>query len=520
MRAKTIGFVLGILVFFVILLLPPSAAFHSTAEQLVKSSSSSLDPAELAGSMQTVLALLLLMVIWWVTEAIPLPATALLPAVILPLLHVVGVQGKGVFDFKIQNVLVSYANPVIYLFFGGFLLAAAMQKWKLDRRLTLWILTRGKLANRPRSILLGMMSVAAFLSMWISNTATTAMMLPIGLGILTFVGLKPGESRYGTALMLGIAWAASIGGVATIIGTPPNAIALGILNSTFANDPTYQRITFLDWMKFGVPYVLVYVPFAWFLLLKFNRPEIESVPGGKERLLSERATLGPMGSGEKAAVGMFLLAVLLWVSNPFWDSILPTSLANRLSWIDEYSIGLTVGVMLFFVPVDLRKGVFLLNWKDAKFVDWGTLILFGGGIALSNALFKTGLASLIAGSFVSTLGEPSTFVMMFAIVMLMVLLTEVTSNTAVTTMMVPIIISIAIRTGENPITLSIAAAVAASMAFMLPVATPPNALVYGTGYVSIKDMLKAGVILDMLGWLVTIIILAVFGSWIFGVLKF
>jgi sodium-dependent dicarboxylate transporter 2/3/5 len=520
MRPKTIGFIIGLLVFLVMLLLPTFGTFQTAAAELAKSGPITVDPGELASSMQMVLALLLLMVIWWVTEAIPLPATALLPAVILPLLHVVGVQGKGVFDFNIKNVLVSYANPVIYLFLGGFLLAATMQKWKLDRRLTLWILTRGKLANRPPSILLGMMSVAAFLSMWISNTATTAMMLPIGLGILTFVGLKPGESRYGTAVMLGIAWAASIGGVGTIIGTPPNGIALGILNSTFASDPSYQRITFLDWMKFGVPYVLVYVPFAWFLLLKMNRPEIESIPGGKERLLSERATLGPMGSGEKAAVGMFLLAVLLWVSNPFWGSILPASLADRFSWIDEYSIGLTVGVMLFFVPVDLRRGVFLLDWKDTKFVDWGTLILFGGGIALSEALFKTGLASLIAGSFVGTLGEPSTLVMMFAIVMLMVLLTEVTSNTAVTTMMVPIIISIAMRTGENPITLSIAAAVGASMAFMLPVATPPNALVYGTGFVSIKDMLKTGVILDMLGWLVTIAILAVFGGWVFGVLKF
>jgi sodium-dependent dicarboxylate transporter 2/3/5 len=520
MRPKSIGFIIGLLVFLVILLLPTFGTLQTAAAELAKSGPITVDPAELASSMQMVLALLLLMVIWWVTEAIPLPATALLPAVILPLLHVAGVQGKGAFDFNIKNVLVSYANPVIYLFLGGFLLAAAMQKWKLDRRLTLWILTRGKLANRPGSILLGMMSVAAFISMWISNTATTAMMLPIGLGILSFVGLKPGESRYGTAVMLGIAWAASIGGVGTIIGTPPNGIALGILNSTFASDPTYQRITFLDWMKFGVPYVLVYVPFAWFLLLKMNRPEIESIPGGKERLLSERAGLGPMSSGEKAAVGMFLLAILLWVSNPFWDSILPAWLANRLSWIDEYSIGLTVGVMLFFVPVDFTKGVFLLDWKDTKFVDWGTLILFGGGIALSDALFKTGLAALIAGSFVSVLGEPSTLVMLFAVVLLMALLTEVTSNTAVTSMMVPIIISIAMRIGENPVTLSIAAAVGASMAFMLPVATPPNALVYGTGYVSIKDMLKTGVVLDMVGWLVTVAILVVFGGWIFGVLRF
>jgi sodium-dependent dicarboxylate transporter 2/3/5 len=520
MRPKNIGFFLGLLGFLIVLLMPTFDAFHAAAGELVKSGSIALDPSELARSMQIVLALLLLMIIWWVTEAIPLPATALLPPVLLPLFHIIGVQGESVYEFSMKNVLLSYANPVIYLFLGGFLLAAAMQKWKLDRRLTLWILTRGTLGNHPRSVLLGIMSVTAFLSMWISNTATTAMMLPIGLGILSFVGLKPGESRYGTALMLGIAWAASIGGVATIIGTPPNGIALGILNTTFANDPTYQRITFLDWMLFGVPYVLIYVPFAWFLLLKLNRPEIESIPGGKERLLRERASLGPMSRGEKTTVAMFLLAVVLWVSNPFWDKILPGTLAERLSWIDEYSIGLIVGVLLFVVPVEFKKSVFVLSWEDTKFVDWGTLILFGGGIALSDALFKTGLASLIATSVVTALGTPSTLVMILTIVVLMDFLTEVTSNTAVTSMMVPIIISIALRTGENPTTLSVAAAVGASMAFMLPVATPPNALVYGTGFVRMRDMVKAGFLLDIIGWFMTVAILVVFGGWVFGVLRF
>ncbi|RPI04502.1 MAG: DASS family sodium-coupled anion symporter [Ignavibacteriae bacterium] len=517
---KSFGFLLGLCLFVLILALPTFAPFSDIAATLLRTQTTSLQPIELAASIQSVFALLLLMVIWWVSEAIPLPITALMPAIVLPFLHVVGMAGKTPYEFTIKNVLLSYANPVIYLFLGGFLIAAAMQKWGLDRRLTLWILTRGKLANSTRSILFGMMSVSAFLSMWISNTATTAMMLPLGVGILRLLNLKPGDSRYGTALMLGLAWAASIGGVGTIIGTPPNGIALGILNSTFANDPAFHRITFLDWMKFGVPYVVLMIPLAWFILITRNPPEIKSLPGGKDRLLKERAQLGPLSRGEKLTIVAFLIAVILWITNPFWDSLLPSALAARISWIDEYSIGLLVGALCFLLPVKFHQGEFLLDWQDTKFVDWGTLLLFGGGIALSDAMFKTGLAAWIATSFVSVLGTPSTFVMMIAVVFLVDFLTEVTSNTAVTGMIVPIVISIALSTGENPITLAVATAVAASMAFMLPVATPPNALVYGTGYVKLKDMIRNGFMLDILGWILTIGILYFVAGQMFGILKF
>jgi len=517
---KPLGFLFGFSFFIVILILPTFSTFIKAAQHIVQANKATIDAAVLASSMQSVFALFLLMVIWWISEAVPLPITALLPAVVLPFLHVVGVSGKAVFEFTIKNVLVNYANPVIYLFLGGFLIAAAMQKWRLDRRLTLWLLTRGNFADDSKSILLGMMSVSAFLSMWISNTATTAMMLPLGLGILHLMNLKPGESRFGTALMLGIAWGASIGGVGTIIGTPPNGIALGILNSTFAEDTTYQRITFFDWMKFGVPYVVLMIPLAWKILLKLNPPEINSLPGGKERLQHERSDLGTVNRGEKLTIAAFLLAVILWLTNPFWNILLPEFLVEKISWIDEYSIGLLAGTLCFLLPVNFRKGEFLLNWHDTKFVDWGTLILFGGGIALSDAMFKTGLASWIATSFVSVLGTPSTFVMMIAVVLLVDFLTEVTSNTAVTGMIVPIVISIAQTTDENPVTLAVAAAVAASMAFMLPVATPPNALVYGTGYIKLKDMIRNGFMLDILGWLLTLGVLYFIAGQLFGVLKF
>lgn len=517
---KPLGLILGLCLSVLILSLPTFPPFLSLAYDIVTTQGVPLDPAVLASSIQSVCALIVLMVLWWITEAVPLPVTALLPAIVLPLLHVTGVSGKSVYEFTIKNALVSYANPVIYLFLGGFLLAAAMQKWGLDRRLTLWMLTRGNIATSSRSILLGMMSVTAFLSMWISNTATTAMMLPLGLGVLHQMNLKPGESHFGTALMLGIAWAASIGGVGTIIGSPPNGIALGILNSTFAQDPLYHRITFLDWMKVGVPFVVLMVPLAWAILIWQNPPEIDSLPGGKGGLEKERARLGSFKRGEKLSIAAFLLAVVLWVTNPFWTILLPSDLATRIAWIDEYSIGLMVGVLCFVLPIDFKKSKFLLDWHDTKFVDWGTLLLFGGGIALSDAMFKTGFASWIANSFISVLGTPSTFVLMVAIVLFVNFLTEITSNAAVTGMIVPIVISIAIQSGDNPVTLSVATAIAASLAFMLPVATPPNALVYGTGYIKMKDMIRNGFMLDIFGWLLTVGILYLMGQVVFGVLTF
>jgi sodium-dependent dicarboxylate transporter 2/3/5 len=263
MNSKLIGFFLGLILFIVILALPAFQTFQDSAHQFVTQNNLEIDYSTIASSMQSLLAVFVLMVIWWLTEAVPLPATALLPAILFPILKITGVNGVSQYEFTIKNTLLSYSNPVIYLFLGGFLLAGAMQKWKLDKRFTIWLLTRGKLAEDTRSILLGMMITTAFISMWISNTATAAMMLPLGLGVLTLMGTEPGKTKYGTGLMLGIAWSASIGGVGTIIGTPPNGIALGILNNTFGSDPAYNQITFIDWMKFGVPYVVLFIPVAW-----------------------------------------------------------------------------------------------------------------------------------------------------------------------------------------------------------------------------------------------------------------
>lgn len=504
MKIKAVGFLVGLVLFVAVLWLPTAEAFVAAAEHTLAGRVPGLAPAGLGGAMQAVLAVLLLMVVWWITEAVPLAATALLPAVLFPLLKVVGVQGAGVYAFTPKATLQNYANPVIYLFLGGFLLAGAMQKWRLDRRFTLWFLTRGRLAESAGSVVFGMMAVTALLSMWISNTAAAALMLPLGIGVLSLVGARPGASPFGTALMLGIGWAASIGGVGTIIGTPPNGIALGVLNTTLAHEPGYRPIFFLGWMAFGVPFVAAMLPLAWWVVIRRHPPEVRSLPGGKARLQAERATLGPLSAGEKGTLAVFALAVLLWVTSPFWPALLPATALARLAWLDEYLIGLLCGVLLFFVPVDLRNGKFLLEWADTKAVDWGTLVLFGGGIALSDALFKTGLAGWIATEFVALLGTPSGFLLTAAVALFITALTEVTSNTAVTTMMVPVVVSIALRIGVSPALVAVASAIAASMAFMLPVATPPNALVFGTGHIRMGDMVRGGLELDLLGWVVTV----------------
>ena len=271
-------------------------------------------------------------------------------------------------------------------------------------------------------------------------------------------------------------------------------------------------------MKFGVPYVILFIPIAWLLLLKVFPPEIKSIRGGKEMVVEQRKGLGKWTRGEKLTVIAFIAVVLLWVTNPFWEFIFTEALIKKLSWFDENVIALFGAFLLFLLPVDWKNQKFVLDWGDSKFVDWGTLLLFGGGIALSDGMFKTGLANWIAKSAVSLVGTPSTFVMVVVIVLLMAMLTEVTSNTAVTSMMVPIIISIARGTGDDPAALSIAATIGASMAFMLPVATPPNALVYGTGYIKITDMLRAGFILDILGWLFTVAIIYLFAYKIFSLI--
>lgn len=514
-RRRITGFLLGPAIFLVILFTSTPAGFIQNAKDILPSGSDQQQVLQLAYGAKVTLALLLLMVTWWVTEAVPIPVTALLPGIVLPFFHITGFANGKFFEFTGKNILLNYANPIIFLFLSGFLLAAAMQKWKLDRRLTLYILTRGNIANNSKLVLLGMMCISAFLSMWISNTATTAMLLPLGVGIIMQSGGKAGESNFGKSMMLGMAWAASIGGVGTIIGSPPNGICVSILSSA-----GIRQINFVEWMKIGIPFVILFIPVTWFVLLKVFPPEIKNIKGGKQLVAAERSKLGNWSNAEKLTVLAFVTVVLLWVSHPFWNYILSNSVSENLAWFDENIIALFGAFLLFLLPVNWKEQKFVLDWSDAKFVDWGTLLLFGGGIALSDGMFKTGLASWIATTVVSFLGSPSTLILMFVLIIMIDFLTEVTSNTAVISMMVPIIIAIARGTGDDPVTLCVAATVAASMAFMLPVATPPNALVYGTGYIKIKDMIKGGFILDIIAWFLIAAVIYFIGYKVMGVLNF
>ncbi len=488
-----LGLFLGLILFLAILLLPIPQTFIEYSKSTLSANENTTEVLKLAYSMKVVLSLMVLMIVWWISEAVPIPVTSLLPGLILPIFHVYGFQDGKFVNLDGRNIFLNYANPIIFLFLAGFLIAGAMQKWGLGRRIALWILTRGNIAKSPGRVLFGLIVATAFISMWVSNTATAAMMLPIGLGILNKLNVDY-KSGYAKAMMLGIAYSASIGGLGTIIGTPPNGIAVSILEKG-----NIARINFLEWMSFGVPFVILALPILWLVLKLVFKFELKFDEEVKEVLMNEKRKFGKLSRAEKLTLAGFSLAVFLWTTNPFW-SLIPV-LGRKLEWFDEYLIAVFGCVVLFILPVDLSKRKFVLDWGDSKYVDWGTLLLFGGGIALSDALFKTGLANVMANEFIKIFGHPSPFLLMFVIVIFMDLLTEVTSNTAVTSMMVPILISISSGIGINPVVLVLPATLAASMAFMLPVATPPNALVYGSRYVTLLDMLRAGFILDIVMWL-------------------
>jgi sodium-dependent dicarboxylate transporter 2/3/5 len=510
-----VGLILGLAAFFAVFYAPALPQLADYPVEQLQQPIDHADVIEVTRAAQTTLALMLLMVIWWVTEAVPIPITALLPGLMLPLLHITGVDNGTLFPFTNKASFVAYANPVIYLFLAGFLLAGGMRKTGLDRRISLAILTLKPVTRSAGTILLSVMVTTAFLSMWISNTATTAMMLPIVLGILQQLNVKPGKSRFGCALMLGVAWSASIGGIGTIIGSPPNGIVVGILQ-----DNGFGEISFFRWMQWGLPVAVVGVIAAWMVLMAFFRPSVTNVQEVRGTLDQQRQELGKWTVDQWWTLIVFVLVVTLWITQPFWDYLLPSRVFERISRFGIYEIGLLCALLLFIVPVDLRSWRTVMDWRDSKYVDWGTLILFGGGIALSNAMFKTGLTDWLAQGFITGLGRGSPWVYLILIAFLVDFLTEITSNTAVTTMMTPILILFAPKIGLDPLMLCVVSAMASSLAFMLPVATPPNALVYGTGYFRIPQMARAGFFMNLIGCLVMIACVYLVAHKMLGILSF
>jgi solute carrier family 13 (sodium-dependent dicarboxylate transporter), member 2/3/5 len=466
--ARRAGFAGGLLLFALLLALPA--------------------PEALGVSGWRTAAVALLMAAWWMTEAIPIPATALLPLVLFPLLGILDMpQATG-----------PYANPLIFLFLGGFLLAIGMERWGLHRRIALAIMQAT--GTSPRRLVLGFMLASAFLSMWISNTATAAMMLPIGLAVVALMRPKElapapeGRFNFGIALMLGIAYGASIGGVATLIGTPPNAVLAGA-----ADELLGVRIGFLEWMQVGVPLAILFLPLAWIVLTVVLFPPGPLAGDGAALLARERNAQGPMSRGERVVAVVFALTALAWVmrEEKVLGSVVVPGIATWFPMVGDATIAMAGALLLFVIPLDLKRGTFPLAWEDARRLPWGVLLLFGGGLSLARAMEASGLAAWVGGG-VSGLGALPLVAFVAVVATLFVFLTELTSNTATATMAMPILAGVGLAVGVDPVLLMSTAAIAASMAFMLPVATPPNAIIFASDEITVPRMARAGLLLNVL----------------------
>lgn len=457
-RMHLIGLFGGPLIFLFLLLLPV--------------------PENLSPEGWTTAAVLALMAIWWITEAIPIPMTALIPLVLLPTL---GVR-------TMAETASPYADPLIFLFLGGFIIATAMQVWNLHRRIALRIVAR--VGTSPSTIVLGFMCASAFLSMWVSNTATALMMLPIGMSVMALAHdravfeERAALKTFGTALMLGIGYSCSIGGLGTLIGSPPNALMAGFLQSSYGIE-----VSFVKWMMMGVPVVVLTLPVVWLILTKRLFPiELEELPGGRSVIDEELSSLGVMSAEEKKVMFVFALTALLWVTRPMLSSLLPG--------LNDSVIAIAASVVLFLTPANLREGKFLLSWDDIQGIPWGILILFGGGLSLAGAITSSGLADWI-GSGVTRFSVLPLILMIFAVVATVNMMTEITSNTATAATFLPILASVAVGLGYSPLYFVVPGTMIASCTFMMPVATPPNAIVYSTGLFTIQQMVRAGIWLNI-----------------------
>lgn len=435
-------------------------------------------PGGLSQGAWSLVALAAWMVTWWMFEAVPVPVTALLPIPVMPILDI-GEQ---------SDVAASYGHPLIFLFLGGFLIAAAMQRWGLHRRIALNIVNI--VGTSPGGIVGGFMLATAALSMWISNTATTVMMYAVGISVIEFVAGRTDDSdqtrRFGLALMLGIAYSASIGGVGTLIGTPPNTLLASFLSENHG-----IQIDFATWMLLGVPVVIVMLPLTWILLCKIVYPTKGLQLGGASEIISQELKgLGAMSKGERIVLVVFVITALLWITRTWVVDLTGLS-------ISDTSIALLAATLLFTLPASVQKGQFTVEWDAAKNVPWGVLLLFGGGLALAGAFKRTGLAESI-GNAVGGLEGMEIGLIVLVTITAIVFLTELTSNTATTATFLPILGAVAVGLGSSPLVLTIPAALAASMAFMMPVATPPNAIVFAYEEMHIQDMMKAGFWLNLL----------------------
>jgi sodium-dependent dicarboxylate transporter 2/3/5 len=446
------------------------------------------------------LAMMGWMACWWLTEAVDIEVTALLPIVTFPLL------GIG----PLSKVLPPYASDVIFLFMGGFIIGLAIERWGLDRRIA--FATLRVVGARPGAIVGGFMAVTAFLSMWVSNTACAAMMVPIALSVIDLVlrsrtgkGLKESggipqdrvaERNFAIGLLLCVAYAASIGGIATIIGSPPNGIAVRYMQQTFQ-----KEVSFLDWLMIGGPFTLIFLPIAWLMITRFLFPSnMGEIQGGKQHFDEEYRKLGPLSKGEKIVLIVFSVTALLWMFSPLLKPIVIAGV-KPLAGLSDAGIAMMAAMALFLIPVDRAKGVRAMDWDTAVKLPWGVLMLFGGGLTLAACIEANGVSAFIGNSSRGLSGLHP-LLLLLAITAMTVFLSELTSNTAQVATMVPVLAAMAPVLGIDPYVLIIACTLGASSAYMMPVGTPPNAIVFGTGLVRMPQMMKAGIWLNLAGILV------------------
>lgn len=451
-------------------------------------------PLGMPPAAHRVAALAVWMAVWWLTAVVPLAATALLPLVILPL------AGPR----RIDTVAASYADPIIFLFLGGFFLAAASERWGLHRRLALAVID-GVGAEASR-VVLAVMLATAFLSMWISNTATAALMLPITVALRAFA-LRDAPERgapFGTALVLGMAYAASIGGVTTLIGTPPTAI-FAAAAARLAGRP----IGFAEWLVVGLPIALLMLGACWILLVRVLFPVRGVLPGLERLVKDERRALGAWGAGERITVLVLAATALAWVLREpkHFGTFTVPGLSDLAPGLSDAGIAVAAALLLFVAPVSLAERRFTLDWEAAARIPWDVLLLFGGGLALAAAFDVSGLAAWLAQRLGGLRGAPPVLVVA-AVTLFFVLLTELASNTASAAMAMPIVAALAPALGVPPLGLMAAAALGSSLGFMLPVGTPPNALAYGTGAVTTGQMARAGIWLDLIGVVVITLVIS------------
>lgn len=506
-------------------------------------------------------AIVVFMAIWWVTEAIPLAATALLPIVLFPLMGIM--RGREVsatnqidfsetaisngltpadFDIVFPNVAGQYMDWIILLFLGGFMIAAAVEKWNLHRRIALNILR--VIGGQPHRLVLGFMLATGFLSMWLSNTATAMMMMPMGLSLILLYeeldrkavaeggAIDERAKNFPLTLLLGIAYSASIGGIATLIGTPPNGVLVTQMTQLFPEAPD---IAFSSWMLFALPMSATYMVLAWVLLTRFVFPLPGTAPfSGRAFIRSELEKLGPMSTEEKRVAGVFFTVALLWMTRKErlfgegvdvfgWSHYLDSALVALGSspighMIDDGTVSIAMALTLFIIPASKQIGGRLMDWDDAKNIPWGILLLFGGGLALAKGFGTSGLSDYIAAQLQALLGDANPLVIVMSTVGFITALTEVTSNTATVSLALPIMASLSQAIEAHPLLLLIPTALAGSCAFMLPVSTPPNAIIYGSGRVPIMKMVIAGIWLDVLSVILLTFFVYTLGHLSFGVL--